>query len=284
MTVEFRPAPAHSGITFVRSDLPSRPCVPAAMEHRTESPRRTSIRRDDAAVEMIEHIMAALWGLQIDNCEVRVNQAEMPGMDGSAIDFVAALDAAGIRPQSAWRDSLAVTRTMRVADDGGWIQIEPADTFRVTYQLDYAQHPQIGRQTVSLEVNPDSFRRELATARTFLLKHEAEQIRQQGRGSRAGYQDLLVFGASGPIDNALRFENECARHKALDVVGDFALCGFDLSGHITAHRSGHRLNGELARQLFDLHRQRQHMSMPTGAEMSCAEVPNNSLDNPLASS
>ncbi len=200
MTVEFRPAPAHSGITFVRSDLPSRPCVPAAMEHRTESPRRTSIRRDDAAVEMIEHIMAALWGLQIDNCEVRVNQAEMPGMDGSAIDFVAALDAAGIRPQSAWRDSLAVTRTMRVADDGGWIQIEPADTFRVTYQLDYAQHPQIGRQTVSLEVNPDSFRRELATARTFLLNTKPNRSANKA-GDRG--QDTRICWCSAPAARSI---------------------------------------------------------------------------------
>ncbi len=250
VTVEFRPAPENTGIRFVRCDLPGHPVIPALVEHRTQSPRRTSICRGPATVEMIEHIMAALHGLQIDNCEIAVNRPEMPGFDGSSLTFVDALDRAGICPQNAVRSRISVRETLRIGDDEHcWIQIEPCDEFRITYLLDYPQ-PQIGRQSFQLSINEQSFRDEIAAARTFLLKHEAQWLLQQGLGARVSYQHVLVFDEQGPIDNKLRFENECVRHKMLDVIGDFALCGHEVMGHVTASRSGHRLNGELVRRLL----------------------------------
>jgi UDP-3-O-acyl N-acetylglucosamine deacetylase len=250
VSIEFRPAAENTGIRFVRCDLPGQPVIPANISLRTPSPRRTTLGNASASVEMIEHIMAALYGLQIDNCEIAVNRAEMPGFDGSAQTFVEALDRAGIRAQAAQRSRIAVTESLRIGDDEScWIQIEPCDTFRVTYLLDYPQ-PQIGRQTFDISLTPATFRQEIASARTFLLRHEADWLLQQGLGQRVSYQHVLVFDENGPVENRLRFSNECVRHKTLDVVGDFALCGHEILGHVTASRSGHRLNGELVHRLL----------------------------------
>jgi UDP-3-O-acyl N-acetylglucosamine deacetylase len=250
VTVELRPAAENTGIRFVRCDLPNQPQLSAHINLRTQSPRRTTIGRGAASVEMIEHIMAALYCLQIDNCEIAVNRREMPGFDGSSRSFVDAIDYAGRKTQPALKSRIRLCETLRIGDDENcWIQIEPCDEFRVSYQLEYSQ-PQIGRQSFEMTVCEESFRSEIASARTFLLKHEAEWLLQQGLGQRVSYQHVLVFGEDGPIDNELRFENECVRHKTLDVIGDFALCGHEILGHVTASRTGHRLNGELVRRLL----------------------------------
>ncbi len=252
VTVEFRPAKVDSGITFVRRDLDPPARIPARVENRVESPRRTSLVRGKARVEMIEHVMAALFGLRIDNCEVWVDAAEMPGGDGSSAAFVAALDSVGCVAQPAARPKLIVREVTRLGDDESWIEARPVrdGSFTVKFRLDYTNAPAIGRQTVRFRVTPEVFRRELAPCRTFLLREEAEWLRSQGLGSRVGYQDLLIFDDEGPIENELRFDDECARHKALDVVGDLGLAGCQLVGEFVAHRSGHRLNSELVRALL----------------------------------
>ncbi len=250
VTVQFSPAAEDSGIRFVRADLPGRPVIPAQIRYRQQSPRRTTIGHCGATVEMIEHIMAALFALEIDNCEILVNRAEMPGFDGSSQVFVEALDYAGRVTQSLPRTQIRVTETMRIGDDEcSWIQIEPADEFTVSYHLDYL-HPAIGTQELTLPVTPEVFRTGIAPARTFLLKHEADWLLQQGLGQRVSYQHVLVFGNQGPIDNRLRFEDECVRHKTLDLIGDFALGGHEILGHVTASRTGHRLNGEMIRRIL----------------------------------
>jgi UDP-3-O-acyl N-acetylglucosamine deacetylase len=250
--VEFRPAPPDTGVVFVRGDLSQPVRIPARVEYRIEAPRRTTLRAGGASVEMVEHILAALAGVQVDNCEVWVDAAEMPGCDGSSLPFVEALDAAGIVPQAATRMVLVVREVTRMGDDETWIEARPAPAGGLTakYRLDYGRDNPIGRQTLTLGVTPDSFRRELAPARTFMLKEEADWLRAQGLGKRVTAQDLLVFDADGPVDNQLRFYEECVRHKLLDLVGDLALAGCDLSGYFVAHRSGHRLNAELVRVLL----------------------------------
>ena len=249
--VEFYPAPVDHGIRFVRCDLPGQPSVPARIAHRTQSPRRTTICRDGVSVEMIEHVMAALYALEIDNCKVLVNQSEMPCFDGSAAQFVTALQQAGRQQQDRPRFQIVVREPIRIGDDENcWIQIEPCDRLKVTYHLDYPNQPQIAEQNLEIEITPQTFVDELADARTFLLKHEARWLLQQGLGKRVSYQHVLVFGDDGPIDNQLRYPDECVRHKILDVVGDFALSGLEVIGHITACRTGHRLNGELTRRLL----------------------------------
>jgi len=249
--VEFRPAEADTGIVFVRRDLPGCPRIPARIACRVEQPRRTSLRCGAAGVEMVEHVMAALGGLRVDNCEIWVDQAEMPGCDGSALPFVEALDKAGFVEQESLQPRRVVGEVLRMGDGESWIEARPAANHESVfhYHLEYGQHTPIGRQTFQTAVTPDIFRRDLAPCRTFMLKAEAEWLLAQGIGHRTRAQDLLVYNGHGPIDNRERFRDECARHKLLDMLGDLALAGCDLVGQFIAHRSGHRLNAELVRAL-----------------------------------
>jgi UDP-3-O-acyl N-acetylglucosamine deacetylase len=249
--VEFRPAGCSSGVVFVRRDMPGCPQVAADIENRLDVPLRTSLGWGHVRVDMVEHIMAALAGMKIDNCEVWVNEAELPGCDGSSLPFVRALESAGIVEQPVPRRRLIVQDIVRLGGQDSWIEARPSASGRTTleYHLDYGIQSPIRRQSYRLSLSPASFRAELAPCRTFCLEEEARRLLAQGLGRRASIRDLLVFGPDGPIENTLRFPDECVRHKLLDLVGDLALAGCELVGHITAHRSGHRLNGELVRTL-----------------------------------
>ncbi|QEG35017.1 UDP-3-O-acyl-N-acetylglucosamine deacetylase [Bythopirellula goksoeyrii] len=249
--VEFRPAPAGSGITFVRDDLGPHARVPAKAEYRIEVPRRTCLKKDNVQVDMVEHILAALAGMQIDNCEVGVDQCEMPGCDGSAMAFVAALETVGSTSQETAVQQLVVTQPMRLAEGDGWIEAKPSpeESYRVAFTLDYPQDSSIGFQQADLEVTPDRFFEEVASCRTFILKREADELLGRGYCKRVSTRDLLIFDEQGPVNNKLRFPNECARHKALDLIGDMALTGCEIVGSIAAYRSGHQLNAKFAQQL-----------------------------------
>ena len=250
--VEFQPAPPDTGVVFVRGDLPTPARIPARVENRVESPRRTTLRAGGGSVEMVEHILAALAGLHVDNCEVWVDAPEMPGCDGSSLPFVEAIDSVGVVAQAAMRPVLVVHEVSRLGNEESWIEARPATSpgMSAKYRLDYGRDNAIGRQTLALGVTPDVFRRELAPSRTFMLKAEADWLRSQGLGRRATTKDLLIFDDQGPVENELRYADECVRHKLLDLVGDLALAGCDLVGHFVAHKSGHRLNAELVRVLL----------------------------------
>lgn len=251
--VEFRPAEPDTGIVFVRGDLPTPVRIPADVRHRVESPRRTTLSCGGATVEMVEHVLAALSGLAIDNCEVWVDQSEMPGCDGSSLPFVTALEAAGSVDQQDCRPQLIVGDVTRVGDADHWIEARPAtgDGLSIRYRLDYSDSsPAIGRQTNEFEITPPVFRHELAPSRTFMLEDEAKWLLSQGLGTRVKPTDVLVFNDEGPLENELRYDDECVRHKVLDVIGDLALAGCQIVGHIVAHRSGHRLNAELVKALL----------------------------------
>ena len=247
VTIEFRPADEETGIVFVRTDLAGTPRIPAVIQNRVPGPRRTTLVDNGCAVEMVEHVMAALAGMQIDNCELCVDRAEMPGMDGSSIGFVEALLEAGREEQEALRDAIVVSSPTRVEEGDSWIQANPcrSDAPKFSYQLDYPHQPCVGAQSFSAMLREETFIREIAPARTFLLKSEAELLQQQGLGTRVTHQDVLVFDEQGPIDNTLRFSDECARHKLLDMIGDLALSGKDMYGEFVARKSGHRMNSQM---------------------------------------
>jgi len=249
--VELRPALEDTGYVFVREDLIPERRIQATPENRVITPRRTTLTKNGGTVEMVEHLLAGLAGMQVDNCEIYVSSLEMPAFDGSCKTIVEAIDSAGIVDQDATRGTFQVTEPIRVGDGDCWIEARPQfkSGLSVRYELDYGHGP-IERQTFSSVISPHLFRQEIAPARTFLLESEAQKLREQGISTRATFQDLLVFGPHGPIQNTLRFKTECARHKALDIVGDLALIGFDLSAEIIAHRSGHRQNTELAAALL----------------------------------
>jgi UDP-3-O-acyl N-acetylglucosamine deacetylase len=252
VTLRFLPAPEHHGIAFQRVDLADQPRIPALIQYVQPRPRRTVIGRGSATVEMIEHVMGALAGLWIDNCLVQLDAVEPPALDGSSDGFTAALLDAGITPQRALRRVCRIdfSETLTSPSRNGSIRLVPSTDERLslTFDLDYRDAP-IGRQSCRLDCTPDSFVRDLSFARTFVLWFEAEALRSKGLGRRATPDNVLLFGPHGPIDGVLRAPNECARHKALDCIGDFALLGCDIVGQIHAEQSGHDLNHDVVRRL-----------------------------------
>jgi UDP-3-O-acyl N-acetylglucosamine deacetylase len=249
----FHPAPENTGVIFRRVDLVGQPDLPARLSHLDSTERRTSLVHGGARVELTEHVLAALAGLQIDNCLIEIDAPEVPGVDGSCRPFVEELLTAGIEEQSAPRRLLRVREPLSVQTRDGMADVSIRPCLReglvVTYHLDYGSRSPIPPQTLTVEVTPDSFLREIAFARTFVLETEVDALRAAGYGRRVTEKDLLVYGENGVIGNTLRATDECVRHKILDAIGDFALLGCDLHGHITAWRSGHHLNQQLALKL-----------------------------------
>jgi UDP-3-O-[3-hydroxymyristoyl] N-acetylglucosamine deacetylase/3-hydroxyacyl-[acyl-carrier-protein] dehydratase len=253
VTLRFRPSGADTGVVFVRTDLPGRPTVRAHIDHLMPTPRRTTVRRGEAVVEMIEHVMAALAGLRVDNCLVEVDAAETPGCDGSSRAFSEVLRAVGTVELDRPRAALVVDAPVTVREGRAVLTAHPGggSGFVLSYHLDYGPDGPIGAQSLSLDVTPESFAEELAPSRTFLLEAEARALRQAGIGTRVTDADLLIFGPDGVVGNTLRYPDECVRHKLLDMVGDLALLGMDIHGHVVAHRSGHSLNAALVRALVE---------------------------------
>lgn len=260
VTLRFLPAPEHHGVAFQRIDLPDRPRIPALIEYIVPRPRRTAIGRGPAVVEMIEHVMAALAGLRVDNCLVQLDAVEPPAVDGSSAAFAAALLDAGIVEQRVPRRTCVIEspEDIRLTHKSGHVRLSPAqsdlssgtrhDGLTISFDLDY-RDATIGRQSCRLNVTPEVFVRDLAFARTFVLWSEAEALRSKGLGRRATTDNIIVFGPRGPVEGTLRAKNECALHKALDCVGDLALLGCDIIGHVHAEQSGHELNHEVVRIL-----------------------------------
>jgi len=228
----------------------------------TASARRTSIRNGTLAVETVEHCLAAIHGLGIDNIEIELRGGELPGGDGSCSFFVEALQRAGICEQDAQRRPLVIQDTIRVSDGDAELIAVPTneDDLEILYDLDYGPDAAIPRQLFAIKLSPDTFCDEIAGSRTFLLEEEAKQFQAAGLGTHLTYADVLVIGPQGVIDNELRFPNECVRHKILDLIGDLYLAGRPLRGKIIARKSGHSLNQELVRKLLDAAERRERRS------------------------
>jgi UDP-3-O-acyl N-acetylglucosamine deacetylase len=249
--LRFVPAPEDTGVVFVRTDLGRDVRIPARVDMVTGTERRTTLGKPPASVGLVEHVLAALSGLHIDNCYVEVNAPEPPGLDGSARGFVDALRKAGIELQRAPRGAISVASSLVLHSERATLALHPAEErrLRISYLLDYGVFSPIVRQIHTESILPQDFTDHLAPCRTFLLEEEALELKRRGLGKRTDVKDLLVFGKSGPIDNRLRFGNEPARHKVLDIVGDTSLLGYDIHGHIVAYRAGHAMNVELVRTL-----------------------------------
>jgi UDP-3-O-acyl N-acetylglucosamine deacetylase len=266
--VRLSPAAVNTGRVFFRTDDPSSAKILAHTSLVTGTQRRTTLGQSNSGVTLVEHLLATLSGLRVDNCIVEINGPEPPGLDGSANGYVAAILAAGVVEQPARRPIWTVPAPITVAAGGATIALHPATettNLRISYLLDYGLVGPIPRQSGTLDVRPGEFVREVAGCRTFVTDREAEALRAQGVGKHLTPADLLVFGSRGLIGNQLRFANEPARHKILDLIGDLALCGFDLAGHVVAYRSGHSLNVELARRLTAL--------AEATAQSSCLKFP-----------
>lgn len=248
------PASVGTGIQLCRTDLASLPVCPARTEYANAISFRTNLRRGDASFTMVEHLMAALRGLEIDNCVIEIDGEELPGLDGSSGEWTRSLQNAGLVIQPAAKRELRIESPIRMESDQGWIVATPidGDDSQYEYQLDYGVNATIRSQTFSMRLTPSNFVRQVATARTFVTLDQAEQLRRSGVASHVTNQDLLVIGPQGPVDNAFRFRNECARHKTLDMIGDLSLVGVDLIGRFVSYRGGHQLNGLMAERLHEL--------------------------------
>jgi UDP-3-O-acyl N-acetylglucosamine deacetylase len=249
--LRFLPAPASTGVAFVRTDLAARPHIPAHVSQVTGTQRRTTLGAAPAQVCLVEHVLAALAGLKVDNCTIELDGPEPPGLDGSSHGYVQALLGAGVVRQAARRTIWTTTAPIVLSSGGATLGLHPGEEpgLRLTYILDYGLRSPLGRQTYSTALTPARFIQHVCRARTFLLQHEADELRRQGLGKHTTTRDLLVFGPHGPIDNWLRYADEPSRHKVLDLVGDLSLLGTDVHGHVVAYRSGHPLNVELVRAL-----------------------------------
>ena len=254
ITLTFLPGVPNSGIVFRRVDLPGRPEIQSIASNRRDTSLRTTLVKDTCHVEMVEHVAAALYAMDIDNCIVECDAPEMPGMDGSALAFAIALENAGTRKQPATAVEIELTLPLRVGNESQWIMAIPSSDpgLTIQYQLDYGPNNPIPASTTTYTLDRETFVQSIAPARTFLSESEARGLQAQGVASHVTYRDLVVFGPNGPIDNSPRFDDECSRHKLLDLIGDLSLCGLRVQGKIIARRSGHILNGTLAEAVQEL--------------------------------
>ncbi len=252
--IRMLPAPENFGIAFRRVDLPERPEIAARTEFVVPGSRRTILASRGATVETVEHLLAALAGLRVDNCLVEIRGPEVPAVDGSCLPFCEAILEAGINQQSAARRLITVDRCQRISDPASeqWLEAVPSmtDDLVISYQLDYGQESPLGRQSLALAISPETFLHEIAAARTFVMSAEVDALQAQGYGRHLTGRDLVVFAPDGSVvDNRLRWPDEPVRHKILDCIGDLSLSGAALAGRIVARRSGHKLNHVMAQIL-----------------------------------
>jgi len=246
-----RPARAGSGVVFVRTDLPQAVEIPARPEAVTATRYATTLGHGRATVGTVEHLLAAVYSLGIDNLRVEVHGPEIPVMDGSSASFVFLLRAAGLFEQPAPRARLRVQRPLEVRDGDRFIRIEPGTGLRITYAIDYL-HPAIGRQVLTdLALDADSFERELCRARTFGFLHEVQTLWQNGLARGGNLDNTVVLDEDRVLNrDGLRWADEFVRHKALDLVGDLALLGVPVEGHVVVERGGHALHQRLLAELL----------------------------------
>lgn len=252
--VTFKPAPVNTGIEFVRVDTPERITIRAIPAGVAERPRRTSLRKGAVTVETIEHCLAAVSALEIDNLTIEIDAPEMPAPDCSSIKYFRTLKEAQVIEQDAQKKEFVITEPVSISHGGASIYALPGNDeqgLNITYDLDYTGHTGIGRQIFGCRLTPQSFEKNLAPARTFLLEAEAKQFQSRGMGKHLGPRDILVINSDGPIKNSFRFPDECVRHKIVDLIGDLALLGRALRGRVVAYRSGHALNQLLVRKLYE---------------------------------
>ncbi|MBN1941900.1 MAG: UDP-3-O-[3-hydroxymyristoyl] N-acetylglucosamine deacetylase [Phycisphaerae bacterium] len=249
--LRFCPAPEDTGVVFVRTDTITPVEIPAEIAFLSQRPHRTtSLARDNVSVETVEHVLAAVTGLEIDNLRIEMTAGEVPSTDGSSLPFVQALREAGLEEQDVEKFIYPIEEPIVVSDGDMMLSALPgsSDFLEILYELEY-ESPGIGRQLMSFRLGQDDFAEQLAPARTFLLAEEARLFQSQGLGKHLTTRDVLVMQDDGPMDNELRFPDEHVRHKIVDLLGDLALLGRPLRGRIVASRSGHALNHELVRRL-----------------------------------
>jgi UDP-3-O-[3-hydroxymyristoyl] N-acetylglucosamine deacetylase len=249
--ITLHPARVNTGIVFVRSDEVHPVEIPARPDALSSTQFATTLGRGSVTIGTVEHLLAAVYSLGIDNLRVEVDGPEVPVMDGSAASFVFLLRAAGIFEQGAERRRLRIRRPIEVRDGDRRIRVEPSRSLKVSYAVDFT-HPAIGRQSLhALEITEDSFERELCRARTFGFLHEVEAMWRLGLARGGSLDNTVVLDDRRVLNpDGLRFRDEFVRHKLLDLLGDLALLGLPLEGHVKVERGGHALHQQLVTEIL----------------------------------
>jgi UDP-3-O-[3-hydroxymyristoyl] N-acetylglucosamine deacetylase len=271
VTLTLKPAAADTGIRFRRTDLGTE--IPAHVSEVSGIQYATVLGRDSATVETVEHLLAALASVGIDNAVVELTHNEVPIMDGSAAPFLYLLHEAGVKRLSSPRRYLKVLRPVQIAHGDKRIAVYPSDHFKVSYTISF-DHPLLRHQSRTERITEQSFAEHIAPARTFGFLKEVEWLRQNGLALGGSLENAIVIGDTGVL-NALRFEDEFVRHKILDLVGDLALLGHPLIGHVVAHRAGHALHTELATRLLEERDAWSLVEVPAASQVYVHGVPAN---------
>ena len=224
--------------------------MPATVHHLAGIQLATGLASNDVAVETVEHLLAALVSMNIDNVLIELNSPEVPIMDGSAAPFIYLIQEAGIKTLQTPRQYLKIVRPISMSRGDKRIALYPSDHFKVTYSISY-DHPLLRHQSRTIRITEESFVEEVAPARTFTFLKDVEMLRQNGLALGGSLDNAIVLGETGVLNNALRFEDEFVRHKILDAVGDLALVGYPVIGHLVAHRAGHALHTEFAAKILE---------------------------------
>jgi UDP-3-O-[3-hydroxymyristoyl] N-acetylglucosamine deacetylase len=241
------PAPAEHGIRFARTDVGVE--IPATLAHIGSQDHATTLRLAGVSIGTVEHLLAALSGLGVDDVRVEVDGPEIPVLDGSAAPFVILLHEAGLRPLAVPRVHLKILAPVEVVHGSKGARLSPADHFEVAYSIGF-DHPLLRHQALSLRLTPRTFAEAIAPARTFGFLREVEMLRKSGLALGGSLENAVVIGETGVLNNKLRFEDEFVRHKILDAVGDLALLGHPVLGRLEATRAGHTLHAAVAQKLL----------------------------------
>ncbi len=247
VSIRLIPAPADTGIVFRRTDLRNFE-IPALRQHVSRVVLATTLMKRGVMLSTVEHLLSGLYGLGIDNLYVDIDSLEVPILDGSALPFVELVRQAGRRQLPKERTFLQVTQELEVRDGEKFIRVQPSDELRITYEIDFT-HPAIGRQKIDLVITPESYSREISFARTFGFLAEVEQLRKSNLIRGGSLDNAVVLDDNGVMNGTLRSSDEFVRHKVLDLLGDIALCGYPVLGHIQAYKGGHALHTDLATRL-----------------------------------
>ena len=249
VNIRIVPAPAATGIVFVRTDLDNFQ-IPASWRHVARVSYATSLMRQGVLISTTEHLLSVFYSMGIDNAFVEIDNLEVPILDGSGQPFVELIREAGIRQYRRKRKYLRIRRPISVEERGKRISILPAESFCLTCETDYG-HPLAGRQSLEMEVTPERYAAEIAPARTFGFEHELDQVRNMGLIRGASLDNAVCFTRDSVMNpDGLRFTDECCRHKALDLIGDLALLGKPLLGHVIAERAGHAMHTALVARIM----------------------------------
>jgi UDP-3-O-[3-hydroxymyristoyl] N-acetylglucosamine deacetylase len=246
--IRLMPAPVSTGIVFVRTDLENFQ-IPASWRHVARVSYATSLMRQGVLISTTEHLLSVFYSMGIDNVYVEIDNLEVPILDGSGAPFVRLIEEAGIRQYRRKRRYLRIRRPISVEDKGKRISILPAESFRLTCETDYPAP--IGRQSLEMEVTPSNYAQRIAFARTFGWQQDLDQMRNMGLIRGASLENAVCFTPTGPLNpEGLRAPDECCRHKALDLIGDLALLGRPLLGHVIAERAGHAMHAALVARIM----------------------------------